>query len=59
MTIKEARKILGKAGIGMSDSEVEREITIATLLKDIFFKLVSEKKHRNHKQPVNLLNFVQ
>lgn len=44
MTIKEARKILGKLALKMNDKDVLLEIESATLLKDLFFKFYREGK---------------
>lgn len=37
LTIKQARRILGKEAQGVSDTDLERDIETATLLKDLFF----------------------
>lgn len=37
MKIKEARKILGKWSLGVSDSEIENDIATAEILKNLFF----------------------
>ncbi len=37
MTIKQARKVLGKEADKFSDEEIERFIDVATFLKDLFF----------------------
>ena len=38
MTIKQARKVLGKLSENISDEELEREIKAAELLKTLFFQ---------------------
>jgi len=43
MTIKEARKILGKLGDRMNDNDILVEIESATLLKNIFFSIYCNK----------------
>lgn len=37
MTLKDARKILGKEAENLTDEELEKTIESATLLKDLFF----------------------
>ena len=37
MTIKQARKLLGKMAEPISDEELEKEIQTANLLKELFF----------------------
>lgn len=39
MTIKQARKLLGKMAESLSDEELEKEIQSANLLKELFFIL--------------------
>ena len=46
MTIKEARRILGKAAQGVSDADLQSDIETATLFKDIFFSLHTRKLNR-------------
>ena len=43
MTLSEARKILGKMAIGMSDTEIEQDIETATLFKELFFEITSSQ----------------
>lgn len=40
MTIKQARKMLGKLADNISDEELEKEIKAAELLKTIFFQFI-------------------
>lgn len=47
LTIKEARKILGKLADTISDKELEKEIDSAALLKDIFFSVYLRGKKQN------------
>ena len=42
MIISEARKVLGKLGENMSDTDVVSELEAASLLKDLFFKMYKE-----------------
>lgn len=44
MTIKEARKNLGKLACNITDNEILNEIESATLLKDLFFNLYLKNK---------------
>jgi len=37
MTLGEAKRVLGKEANDVSDEELEKEIEIANLLKDLFF----------------------
>lgn len=37
LTLKNARKVLGKSANGVSDEQLQKEIDAATLLKDFFF----------------------
>ncbi len=37
LTLKSARKVLGKAAHGVSDEQLQKEIDAAILLKDFFF----------------------
>ncbi|MFC1654106.1 hypothetical protein ACFL1M_04635 [Patescibacteria group bacterium] len=46
MTIKQARKILGKASRDISDEQIKDDIRTATLLKDLFFNSLIESKKR-------------
>lgn len=39
MTIKEARKILGKLAIGISDEELLYDVESAKMLKNMFFNM--------------------
>jgi len=41
MTIKQARKILGKQSRGVSDKELQRDIEVAELLKSLFFNMTT------------------
>jgi hypothetical protein len=42
MTITEARKVLGKLGENLSDTEVLEELNAASFLKDMFFRMYTE-----------------
>ncbi len=42
MTIKQARKILGKLAEGISDEDIERDIKVAGVLKSLFFSKYSK-----------------
>jgi len=45
MTIEQARKLLGKEAENLSDEELQRDIDVATMLKDLFFdQLVKDRK---------------
>ncbi len=44
MTIKEARKILGRKAKDLSDEELQQDIDAAELLKEIFFSLYLSKR---------------
>lgn len=44
MEIKQARKILGKEALNVSDKDLERDIRCAELLKDLFFNEIMRKK---------------
>lgn len=44
MTIKKARKILGKAGEQLTDEEVQQEIITAEQLKDLILLFYSKTK---------------
>ena len=44
ITIKQARKILGKLSENISDDELEKEIKVAELLKIIYFNNLFNKK---------------
>lgn len=37
LSIKRARKILGKTATGLSDKELEKDIKLAEILKNLFF----------------------
>lgn len=37
LTVAQARKILGKDAEGVSDTDLEKDIEVARLFKDIFF----------------------
>jgi len=45
MTIKQARKFLGKLSENVSDDQIEQEIKMAQLLKTIFFSHRKSLKH--------------
>lgn len=47
MTLSEARKILKKIAIGMSDMEIEQDIETATLFKELFFEITSSQCQYN------------
>ena len=42
MTLKEAKKILGKEIIKCSDDEILEDIEMASLFKDLFFRKFTE-----------------
>ncbi len=46
MTIKSARRILGKDARGVSDADLKRDIETATLLKDIFFDFLTNSQNK-------------
>ena len=48
LTIKRARKILGKLAEGLTDSDLEREIDTAKLLKNIFFNIYAKRRNNNY-----------
>jgi len=51
MTIKQARKILGKMAEGLSDKEILRDIRSAELLKNLFFEnYLNQSKKTYNKQ---------
>lgn len=43
LTVLGARKVLGKQSDTMSDEEIQKDVDVATLLKDIFFEITSSK----------------
>jgi len=43
MTVSEARKILGKTAINMTDTEIIEDIETATLFKELFFEITSSQ----------------
>ena len=49
LTLKSARKVLGKAAQGISDEQLQKDIDAATLLKDFFF----ENLVKSRKKPIN------
>jgi len=45
MTVQQAKRVLGKEANNMSDEELEKEIEIANLLKELFFdKIIKREK---------------
>ena len=46
MTIKQARKILGKQARNISDNQLQRDIGVAMLLKDLFFNNVIKRRNK-------------
>ena len=46
MTVKEARKIIGKDAENLSDQEVVRDIEVAEFLKNLFFTKLLNKKNK-------------
>ena len=44
MTIKAARRVLGKDAHGVSDADLKRDIGAATFLKDIFFNFTTKDR---------------
>lgn len=44
MTIKQARKLLGKDAQIVSDEELEKEIETARILKELYFNLNARNK---------------
>ena len=52
MTIKEARRILGKEAIDVLDEDIEKDIEAATLFKDLFFnQLLKNRKQASKARP--------
>jgi len=47
MEIKQARRILGKEAINVSDEDLERDIRCAEWLRDIFFNIITQGNHRS------------
>lgn len=47
LTLNKARKILGKAAEGISDTELEQEIKTAELLKVLYFNQLKKKQSEN------------
>jgi hypothetical protein len=48
ITIKQARKILGKLAEDVSDDELKKEIKVAELLKVIYFNNLFSKNNIKH-----------
>lgn len=44
MTTKQARKVLGKQASGISEEELEKDIEMAELLKNLFFVTTTSKQ---------------
>ena len=55
MTIRQARQILGKLANNISDVELERDIKVAELLKNLYFQKVV--KEASDKSPFNKSNY--
>lgn len=53
MTIKEAKKILGKLAIGLNYEQITTDIESANLLKDMFFKIYLDVKHKDEVESIN------
>ncbi len=49
LTLKSARKVLGKAAQGVSDDQLQKEIEAATLLKDFFFDTYLKERKKTMK----------
>ena len=45
LTLKQARKILGKDAQNVSDAVLESDIQTATLLKDLFFDFYNKRRN--------------
>ncbi len=54
LTLKNARKILGKEAENISDEELQQEIDIALLLKDLFFDNLLKAKNKPSPTPPNM-----
>lgn len=50
LTIKRARKILGKMAESIPDSELEKEIKAAKLLKEIFFASYAKRRTNSYNE---------
>lgn len=48
MTVEQARKILGKKSLGLSDEQIQCDIDTAELLKNIFFDTFKSGKLDNN-----------
>lgn len=49
LKVSNARKILGKSAKGISDEQLEKDIEIAELLKNLFFDLLTNSDKLNIK----------
>lgn len=44
MTVKQARKLLGKEAEGNTDEEIQKDIEVVEFFKDMFFGILKEKQ---------------
>lgn len=54
MTLSQARKILGKIANNIPDDELQKEIDVALLLKDLFFDNLLKTKNKPTPEPLNV-----
>jgi hypothetical protein len=54
LTLNNARKILGKDALNVSDEELEKDIETAELLKDLFFKNLKIQRKNTSINPPNV-----
>lgn len=54
LTLKSARKLLGKDAQNVSDEELEKDIETAQLLKDLFFKNLKNQRKNTGINPPNV-----
>lgn len=51
-SIKKAKRVLGKVAKGISDEQLQKDIDTATLLKELFFdNLLNKKKKASQTSP--------
>lgn len=56
LTIKQARRVLGKDAQGVSDAELERDIEAAAMFKDLFFDYHTKNRKSLAKTPLKCHN---
>jgi hypothetical protein len=53
-TIRKARRILGKSANGISDEQIQKDIDVAIILKEMFFDMQMRAKKKSSQTAPNV-----